>query len=78
MKTDWQDISTAPTDGTRILVRWKQETCTGKYGEPSIKMWDYTVMYWDSEYDWQLTQTGSHAGDADPDYSPEEWLPIPQ
>ncbi len=60
---EWQDIATAPRDGTPVLCH-----------SPG---WMYAEVYvWNSEYG--LWQEGCSMGDfVDMGWEPEYWLPLP-
>lgn len=70
----WQDMSTAPKDGTAILIgSW---TDWGRFSQTDWH-WDSCVVKWIVD-DWQLTQSGSYAEDNYPDIIPTHWCEIPQ
>lgn len=62
---EWQDISTAPKDGTWILAIVCGNWMDGKPYIPSVSRW--TCGSWDAEnYD----ETGE-------DWFPTHWMPLP-
>lgn len=70
----WQDITTAPKDGTAILVGWWD----------GWKHWQCTVVTWENPYcygdrkDWNLVSTGSQAEDCVLEEEPTHWQPLPE
>lgn len=68
----WQPISTAPKDGTPILVGW----WTDRHGCP--KDWNATVVIGCAgEEFWRLVQVGSYASDPFLGEYPTHWQPLP-
>ncbi len=61
--TTWQDISTAPKDGTWVFLYHKHARIGGWY-------WDGGI--WNNEYlEWGV-------GEAEPELSPTHWMPLPE
>jgi hypothetical protein len=80
----WLPISTAPKDGTTILVgswdeqyhfRHQQRVHTGWRWRVAVVEWGENYPY--GGFDWQLTETGDHAISAGVDGTPTMWQPLP-
>lgn len=67
----WQDISSAPRDGTAILAHDGYCTSDGQRSPPTTVAWS-DVKY---RHGWQLCEYGSHAEDTD--YDAKFWMPLP-
>lgn len=67
--SQWQDISTAPKDGTRILV----------YGEDVILSCVYGPFFWEAGAPQGTEQLGwiQFDGQLGPDVYPTHWMPLP-
>lgn len=70
----WQDISTAPKDGTTVLLREDD-------GFISTAMWDSLPDGFDEEEGW-VTNLENQFGVWSPDYmpafiNPTHWMPLP-
>ena len=83
-ETGWMDISTAPRDGTEILVGCYEDKLYVGHDRPEApeRIWTSTVAFgfedakpWETP--WRLTQTGSYAGDNDLNAEPTHWHPLP-
>lgn len=66
--TEWMDISTAPKDGTEILVYEKYETRFGS------NEYDYYIQiaYW-GNYGWRIDAFTPPSGS-----DPTHWMPLPE
>lgn len=68
----WQDITTAPKDGTAILVGW----WTDRHGCP--RDWNAVVVAgYDERHGWELVESGSYADDPFFNGEPTHWMPLP-
>lgn len=70
---EWQDISSAPKDGTQILVftQWAgDEIFSEPFDSVQIAYWDegnLTDDYWHRDAGWELEKIGE----------PTHWMPLP-
>lgn len=68
----WQDISTAPKDGTAVLVAVRYTSCKGGIREYTLVQ---TTAYWrDWSGDWNLVDAGDYAEDTS--VVPTHWKPL--
>ena len=83
--TDWQDISTAPKDGTEVLVFRMDCGCTAIAHVAfyrSEEAWDeYFLPNWESKEEyvgwWSYIRNGISQEKLDGVYTPTHWMPLP-
>lgn len=71
--SEWHKIENAPRDKTPVLLFLpSKDVGSSRYGPSQC------VGYKDGDYDWQLTETGGYAVDADVWPEPTHWMPLPE
>lgn len=86
--TEWQDIATAPKDGSRVLGATHCTELEGASG------WRFAVMFWDEEFEangwsfenecptfrsaWNAWRTGDWGMETYFEEVPSHWMPLPE
>ncbi len=69
---NWQPISTAPRDGTKIIGLHYEKLC---FPLPEIRYWARIRIVYFTQYGWQgQVQNETSPWIADPEY----WMPLPE